>query len=433
MLSRFLVGNDGVLIYGFSYVYHAINLWAFTVRQSDVNRSMMQSLLFRMIAYGVLAYLMVPYLSTNLNPIALIPLALGIFLHTSAVLALGLQRTYYAVELGQLPESKVQKFPYGLLRHPMGVGMCLELIGLYFLSPHFTSDYPYLVLGHLVLTLMTLVVEHFDFHLEPRFYGATVGTLEDLATRQTVDELREWTFDHFRTNLRDRCSMHRYIKTLPPEVVSKIDQVRYAEEVMAPIRQAFPNSQITALPMTDEIYISRYNLDRGGDQGLFDKHHDGNLRFLPGCSVVRSLLYLSSEDKLEVVFETTGTKSNLKTYDFGILDFHKELHWVDGSYDPKKPPRVLLKCNYYVDHFGFAPYRWICLGLNIGVFYVVKAAMEYSKSPQTILQRIIGWLCNVVRRLNNINPAVPIVLVLFLFIFSARTVLRQFDGAFWSQ
>ena len=28
--------------------------------------------------------------------------------------------------------------------------------------------------------------------------------------------------------------------------------------------------------------------DRGGDQGLFDRRYDGNLRFFPGGSVVRS-------------------------------------------------------------------------------------------------------------------------------------------------
>ena len=28
----------------------------------------------------------------------------------------------------------------------------------------------------------------------------------------------------------------------------------------------------------------------------------------------------------------------MKTYDYGLLDFHKELHWVNGSYDPQNPP-----------------------------------------------------------------------------------------------
>ena len=76
-----------------------------------------------------------------------------------------------------------------------------------------------------------------------------------------------------------------------------------------------------------EFYVSRYNCDRSGDQGLFDRHYDGNLRFFPGGSVVRSLIHLSADDRLEVVFDTSGTQANMRTYTFGLLDFHNELHW----------------------------------------------------------------------------------------------------------
>jgi hypothetical protein len=176
--------------------------------------------------------------------------------------------------------------------------------------------------------------------------------------------------------------------------------------------------------MTDEIYISRYNIDRGGDQGLFDKHHDGNLRFMPGASVVRSLIYLSSEDDLSVVFETSGLRARMRTYDFGLLDFHKELHWVDGGYDPAKPPRILLKCNYYVDHYRFAPYRWVGIVANVAVFYVVKTAMEFSKNPRSLPQKIVGYLCNLFRSLNNLNPAAPLVLVAIVLVVSTRLLIQ---------
>ena len=53
---------------------------------------------------------------------------------------------------------------------------------------------------------------------------------------------------------------------------------------------------------TDELYISHYNKDRGGDQGLFDKHYDGNLRFLASSVVVRALIYLQSDTTYKVVF-----------------------------------------------------------------------------------------------------------------------------------
>ena len=123
--------------------------------------------------------------------------------------------------------------------------------------------------------------------------------------------------------------MHRYVETLPREILPRIDELRYADEVLGPIRSAFPGSALTPLPMTGEIYVSRYNYDRGGDQGLFDRHYDGNLRFLPGGSVVRSLIYLSADDRLEVVFDTSGTQANMRTYTFGLLDFHGTLPHAD--------------------------------------------------------------------------------------------------------
>jgi hypothetical protein len=42
------------------------------------------------------------------------------------------------------------------------------------------------------------------------------------------------------------------------------------------------------------------------------------------------------------------------------------------------------------------------------VFYVVKAAMEYSKSPRTPAQMAVGFVCNLFRRLNIIHPAIPL-------------------------
>ena len=85
---------------------------------------------------------------------------------------------------------------------------------------------------------------------------------------------------------------------------------------------------------------------------------------------------------------------------------------MNGSYEPDRPPRVLLKCNYYVDHWGWGPWRRLGIALNVAVFYVVKAAMEYSKSPKTPAQRGVGFVCNLFRRLNVVSPAAPVVVVL---------------------
>ena len=138
---------------------------------------------------------------------------------------------------------------------------------------------------------------------------------------------------------------------------------------------------------TDELYVSHYNKDRGGDQGLFDRHYDGNLRFLSSSMVVRALIYLQSDATYKVVFHDSRVEKAFATYDFGLLDFHRELHWVEGHYNPADRQRILLKCNYLVTRRNAALLGRLALAANTGVFYVVKAAMEYSKSPRTPPQR----------------------------------------------
>jgi hypothetical protein len=51
---------------------------------------------------------------------------------------------------------------------------------------------------------------------------------------------------------------------------------------------------------------------------------------------------------------------------------------------------------------------------NTGVFYVVKAAMEYSKSPTNPLQYGVGFLCNMFRLMNNVHPLVPMAFLLLV-------------------
>ena len=420
-----VLGHNAVWIYGFSYAYHALNLQAFLFRRSNPESFMVQAILFRTVAFILLGCLLVPYLVFGLNHLAVAVILIGTLLHISAFSALGFKKTYYGTELTRQKHRIVEAFPYDRLQHPMVLGSLLQFSGLYFLVPQFTQAYPFLVVGHLILSILTAVIEHFDLHFKDYFFTSIKGSFSASDRVETIDWIRDWSIKQFQDDLRAECSMHRYIKTLPGETCLKIDAIRYADEVMQPIRHAFPQSRIVPLPMTDEIYISRYNIDRGGDQGLFDRHHDGNLRFMPGASVVRSLLYLSSEDNLEIVFDTSGMKFNMKTYDFGLLDFHKELHWVNGSYDPEKPPRILLKCNYYVDHVGYAPYRWLGISLNVAVFYCVKVAMEYSKSPKTYLQKLVGSLCNIVRQLNNLNPAAPVALLFLLVVVSMKVILLQ--------
>ena len=246
----------------------------------------------------------------------------------------------------------------------------------------------------------------------PALFPATLGRFEATEDRSVIDGLVRWIEERFREELAQRPSCHVYVDKLPAEVGARIDRLRDSAVIRDLIARGAP-AGATVVPMkhTDELYISHYNKDRGGDQGLFDKHYDGNLRFLSSSMVVRALIYLQSDASYRVVFADSGVERAFTTYEFGLLDFHRELHWVEGDYTPGGPQRILLKCNYLVTFPGAGPRGRLALAANTAVFYVVKAAMEYSKSPRTPAQKTVGYLCNLFRRLNIVHPVIPLALV----------------------
>lgn len=252
-----------------------------------------------------------------------------------------------------------------------------------------------------------------------RRFPATLGRFDGPAERAAVDALVRWVEERYRDDLKQRPSKHVYVRTLPAEAVGLVDRLRDSTVVREAILRHFPaGSVITPMRHTDELYLSHYNKDRGGDQGLFSKHYDGNLRFLSYGSVVRALIYLQSDDTYKVVFQDSGVERAFTDYEFGLLDFHRELHWVEGAYNPADRQRILLKCNYLiVPETGGLAARGV-LWANSAVFAFVKAAMEYSKSPRTLPQRGVGLLCNLFRLLNNVHPLVPFA---FITAFLAAT------------
>ena len=255
-------------------------------------------------------------------------------------------------------------------------------------------------------------------------FPATIGRFDAPADRAVIDGLTRWVENRYRADLQERPSKHVYVRTLPAAVVEQIDRLRDSALIRSLIaQQVWPGSTIAPMKHTDELYISHYNKDRGGDQGLFDKHYDGNLRFLSSSVVVRALIYLQSDATYKVVFEDSRVEKAFGSYEFGLLDFHRELHWVEGEYNPTDRQRILLKCNYLVTPPNAAVAEWGALAANTAVFYVVKSAMEYSKSPRTPAQRAVGLLCNFFRRLNNIHPLIPLALVAGLLVATGGLIV----------
>jgi hypothetical protein len=264
---------------------------------------------------------------------------------------------------------------------------------------------------------------------DKRRFPATIGRYDDPADRATIDGLVAWVEHVYREDLAARPSKHVYIRKLPAPAIAEIDKLRDSPALHDLILRHFAEGHsIVPMKHTDELYISHYNKDAGGDQGLYDKHYDGNLRFISYGSVVRALIYLQSDATYKVVFGDSRVEKAFATYDFGILDFHRELHWVEGEYNTNDRQRILLKCNYLIAPKGGGLLARIVSGTNTGVFYIVKAAMEYSKCPSTPAQRFVGILCNLMRRLNNIHPLVPLALIAGIAGSLAWTVVMALIG-----
>jgi hypothetical protein len=107
------------------------------------------------------------HLSRCLSKVDLIPAVppppSSLSAYTTALL--GVDGTYFGIELGFVQASKhyVQRFPYGVIPHPMILSQCVALLGL-FRHAAFRAAWPYLVPAHICFYMTHMVQEHFDIH-----------------------------------------------------------------------------------------------------------------------------------------------------------------------------------------------------------------------------------------------------------------------------
>ena len=163
-----VVDDVRVLVYGLSCAYHAVNLSAFVLRRTKVARFALQSAAWRTVAFGLLAAVAVRSGGLAPSVAGSVLLVAGIVLNALAVRALGVTRTYYGVELGAVPPARVTSFPYSWFSHPMHAGIVLQFAAIGLLCPALSREFPMLVPGHVALTVLTAVVEHFDLQFATR-------------------------------------------------------------------------------------------------------------------------------------------------------------------------------------------------------------------------------------------------------------------------
>lgn len=122
-------------------------------------------LLFKTIALVQLFYhyFFPTKLAFQVDPISIAMIVSGYTVSMMATNALGIDRTYFGVELGLVEPIWIDKFPYGYIPHPMIVSQMWALLGLY-KAAHFRADWPYVIPLHLALYATHALQEHFNVY-----------------------------------------------------------------------------------------------------------------------------------------------------------------------------------------------------------------------------------------------------------------------------
>lgn len=134
------------------------------------------------------------------------------------------------------------------------------------------------------------------------FYKTEIEKIKNIKEIKVIDEIRDFILNNYKDKLKERSSLHEYIVNTDPKLQDLVNKIRNSEQIKNTICKQYDNCDLTTLDNTDELYISHYNIDGGGDQGLYNKHYDGVLRFINDATIVRALIYINSNDDFVVHF-----------------------------------------------------------------------------------------------------------------------------------
>lgn len=114
------------------------------------------------------------------DPVSALLIVVGYTVSVMATNALGLDRTYFAAELGLVDPKWITQFPYGYIPHPMIVSQIVAMLG-FFKAEHFRSQWPYVVPGHIALYTLHMLQEHFNIYRHYSDNDAVEPAVESVA------------------------------------------------------------------------------------------------------------------------------------------------------------------------------------------------------------------------------------------------------------
>eukprot|EP00164_Ancoracysta_twista_P013507 GFYU01021609.1.p1 GENE.GFYU01021609.1~~GFYU01021609.1.p1 ORF type:complete len:387 (+),score=121.06 GFYU01021609.1:164-1162(+) len=166
--------NYGVFLYVTSFLHYLRYMQTYYYRRDAAYGIFKRDVLvFKTVSVMQLAYLyLAPYLNSGetsatpaIDVVSLAMIASGYFVSIMATKALGIDGTYFGIELGQVKADYgfVKAFPYNVFPHPMILGQVVALLGMYKV-PHVSAAYPALLPIHIILYLIHMTQEIYDFH-----------------------------------------------------------------------------------------------------------------------------------------------------------------------------------------------------------------------------------------------------------------------------
>ena len=94
----------------------------------------------------------------EIDMVSILMIVSGYLVSFLATKAIGVDRTYFAAELGLVKPKWINIFPYGYIKHPMIVSQIWALIGFY-KAAHFRANWPYIIHIHIAFYLVHMVQE----------------------------------------------------------------------------------------------------------------------------------------------------------------------------------------------------------------------------------------------------------------------------------
>jgi hypothetical protein len=148
-----------LFIYSTSYVHYLIYISTFYYRANiHFNSFVRNCLVYKTVSLINLLFIFNYPVGIN-HALA----ACGYMITILSTYALGKHYTYFGIELGLVEYKKINKFPYGVIPHPMITGQLFALISIILLVSPFSNEF-FILLMHIILYIVHMLQEIYDIH-----------------------------------------------------------------------------------------------------------------------------------------------------------------------------------------------------------------------------------------------------------------------------